>query len=124
MQGLDHLDAAIAGVLASISGEALARATDAAAQPILQQALQRVPVRTGNTREHLQVVTHHDQHSATSTVEVANSQPGGEAHDAVFLEYGTSHMPAEPFMRPAFVAGQAAAVEAFVNSLQSDLGNS
>jgi HK97 gp10 family phage protein len=119
---MDDLNAALARLQVSLSGEALQRCTEAAAAPILREAERLAPV--GATRaveDGLEAVSTHTATSATTAVQVAGSGPGGEAHEAVFLEYGTSRMPAEPFMRPAFESAKDEAVRAFENALSAQL---
>lgn len=113
MDGLEDLDRAFAGLQQALSGAQLQACTDAAAQPILQDAQQRVPRRTGETAHHLVARGSHSATSATTAIEVLDSWQGGEIHKAVFVEYGTENMPAEPFMRPAFETRQQVAVQTF-----------
>lgn len=44
-----------------------------------------------------------------------------EAPHARFVEYGTIHMPAEPFLRPAFESEQGAAVEEIKRKLEQGI---
>jgi HK97 gp10 family phage protein len=43
---------------------------------------------------------------------------GKEGYRAFFVEYGTSHAPAHPFMRPAVEAAVGAVTDAFVGALE------
>ena len=117
----DDLDAALAGLSQALAGAAMQHCTDAAAGVILARAQVLAPVDSGSMREHLGIVSHHTQHSATSGVQVADSAPGGSEHAAIFLEYGTVNMPARPFMRPAFESTKAQALAAFEAALQANL---
>ena len=115
------LDAALASLAQALSGPALQQGTDAAAAVILAKAKTLVPVDSGAMRDHLEIVSRHSLHSATSAVQVADSAPGGTEHAAIFLEYGTLHMQARPFMRPAFESSQHQAAAAFERVLQANL---
>lgn len=121
IDGLDELRTALQGVATTLAGEALQQCTQAAAQHILDQALQRVPVLRGDVHDLLGLLSHHGATTATTAVQVAQSGPGGVAHEAIFLEYGTQNMPAQPFMRPAFEAAKAAALQAFADTLETNL---
>lgn len=119
--GLDALDDALHQLQQALSGAALQHCTDAAAAPILSEARARAPVRHGDVRNNLGTVSQHTETSATTTVQVAQSGPGGVAHEAIFLEYGTSSMPAQPFMRQAFESAKAGAIAGFNDALRANL---
>lgn len=119
--GIDALQGQLAALAASLSGEHLQACTEAAAQPILREAMARVPVDTGAMRGHLETQSQRSRGHASTTVQVAKSGPDGEEHAAVFLEYGTHHMPARPFMRPAFEAAKEEALQAFTTTLKSQI---
>lgn len=106
MHGPDELDAALAAVSASLSGASLEPLVRHALAPTAEHARAHVAVETGQVRDAIAITGHHTQHSATGSVEVLGSAPGGPAHEAVFLEFGTSKMAAEPFLRPAIAATQ------------------
>lgn len=121
MDSLAELDQALRQLVQQLDGAALQAITEPAARLILAEAEQRVSRRTGETLTNLEVVSRHTATSATSTVQVANSGPGGTDRQAIFLEYGTVHMPAQPFMRPAFEAAKTTALQALENGLQDQL---
>jgi len=123
MNDTQALDDALAGLLQALQGDVLQQCTQAAAAPLLQQAQQRVPVASGLVRNHLAAVSHHSANSASTAVQVLDSGPGGAAHAAIFVEYGTAHMPAQPFMRTAFAAAHDQALAAFTAALQARLGS-
>lgn len=117
----DDLDDAIAGLSKALQGASLQACTQAAANVFLNQAKSLIPVDSGVMRDHLEVISHHSQNSAASAVQVANSAKGGAQHAAIFLEYGTQHMQAHPFMRPAFESKKTEAAQAFERALQNTL---
>lgn len=121
VSGLSDLQRQLGALGLGLSGEHLQACTEAAAAPILREAQARVPVATGDLRGHLETQSQHSQSHASTTVQVAQSGRGGAAHEAVFLEYGTSHMPARPFMRPAFEAAKEEAAQAFTNELKRQI---
>lgn len=87
------LDVTIARFLA-LEG-AVAKAADAGAEhggeAVLEAATATVPVDTGNLRDSLQTTKDTD----------GGTLVGTEVAYAVFVEYGTSVMAAQPFLRPA-----------------------
>lgn len=100
--GLDELAASLAALQRALSPALLQADALAAVQPMLADAQATIPSRTGKTKHLLHAVARASSHGATATVEVANSGPGRPGHDAIFLEYGTANMAAQPFLRPAF----------------------
>jgi HK97 gp10 family phage protein len=103
----DALDAALARVAASISGEQLEQLARQALAGTAEHARGHVAVETGEVRNAIAVTGHYSATKATAAVEVLGSGPGGPAREAIFLEFGTSKMAAEPFLRPALAATQA-----------------
>lgn len=75
----------------------------------------RAPVDTGALRDSIAV----ELNSATSSGEVVVGGNGahGSTHYAMFKEFGTVYMPAEPFMRPGAVAAQRRIARALARSL-------
>jgi HK97 gp10 family phage protein len=74
--------------------------------PITAEIQARMPVRTGDLSRHLQVTASKTSNGASATIEIADSEVGEAEQKAVFLEFGTSKMAAEPFFRPGFEAGK------------------
>lgn len=102
MHDPDELDAALASVAAELSGAALESLVRNAVQPMADKAVELAPVRSGKLVAAIGVNSRHSARTATASIEVAGSGPGGTVREAIFTEYGTSRMAAEPFMRPAF----------------------
>ena len=84
--------------------------TQAAGEVIFAEIQHRAK---GTVRDSLSLSTHETKSGAKAVIRVENSEPGGKEHHAVFLEYGTSKMAAEPFMRPGFDAAEARAADRF-----------
>lgn len=115
VNGLQQVDAAL-------RTSALQQATDAAAAVLISNILPNMPNKTGQLRQALRVSRiPAPAGRARATVEVANSKPGQANHEAIFVEYGTVKIPAKPFMRTGFATGAAAAQEAAISSLKSNL---
>lgn len=99
-----------------VAKNSLRRAVSAAAAEIRNQARANAPVDTGEMKRDIQMKREKDQRSgplaATFSVFVRSgkkSRLSGRSRDVQkdsfywkFVEFGTSKMPAQPFLRPAF----------------------
>jgi len=83
-------------------------AMQAGAEKLVESARAAAPVRTGALRDSIDVA----QVSAQGASVVAEVEYSG------FVEFGTSRMSAEPYMRPGIPTASAAAVEAAVSALE------
>jgi len=74
-----------------------------AAKPLLQEAKERVPVKSGDLKKSLRVRTM-KRKKGRYGVEMATKDGWfkGDQYYGAFLEFGTKNMPAKPFMRPAY----------------------
>jgi HK97 gp10 family phage protein len=77
-----------------------------AAQLIEADIQMRMPQDSGALKRAVQHTVTRQSLQATAEVFIADSAPGGAHHYAVFQEYGTQHLPAQPFMRPAVLAAR------------------
>lgn len=106
-----------------VAKNALRRAVSSGAAEIRNEAKSRAPVATGEMRRDIQIKRERDtkgEMSAKYSVFVRSgrkSRMSGKARDVQkdsfywrFVEFGTSKMPARPFIRPAFEAKKDAAV--------------
>jgi len=104
-------DAITAAFVASIAAlglrlnEALPGIALQGASIVEAEVIRRAPVDTGAMRSSV------DEHAvaqgpgyASATVAVENSSESGIEHYAIYQEFGTSRMPANPFVRPALQA--------------------
>lgn len=149
--GLDETIAALRALPAALSGKnggPIRKALFAAAKPFRDEARQRVRVRKvggGNLRD--SIIIRRDRNPAASgaaeryTVTIrtrrrkyANNRVNkrlrrvgtrfedwGNAYYGKFLEFGTSRMPAYPFLRPAFENKKTSSVDVFAGSLSKDV---
>jgi HK97 gp10 family phage protein len=101
IHGLQEVQRALAALPQEIREESLDKTLRAAAEPILEAARARAPMRTGRLRQSLAVglVTKDAKASKGAAVFIGSTSP--LAH---FQEYGTRHHPPQPFMRPAYDA--------------------
>ena len=107
--GLEEFQSSMQTLVEQLKAGAM-EGTQAAGEIIFAEIHQRAK---GTVRESLALATHETETGARAVIKVENSEPGGKEHHAVFLEYGTSRMAAEPFMRPGFDAAEARAVDRF-----------
>lgn len=84
------------------------RALRAAARPVLAEAKRLVHVQSGDLRRSLTVRTGRVTKESERAVYIGSAGFGWRAH---FLEFGTSHSPAYPFLRPAMDTQARAAID-------------
>lgn len=146
--GLDETIAALRALPRALSGRnggPIRKALFAAAKPFRDEARQRVRVRSGNLRDN--IIIRRDRNPAASgateryTVTIrtrrrkyANNKVNrrlnraggryedwGNAYYGKFLEFGTSRMPAYPFLRPTFENKKTVAVDTFAENLRKSV---
>ncbi|MGI4849322.1 MAG: HK97-gp10 family putative phage morphogenesis protein [Janthinobacterium lividum] len=103
--GLAELSANIAALNARLQN-ALPEIVMAAADIVEAEIRQRAPVDTGDLVKSLDAKADRRKDSASATVQIERSGPDGTEHYAVFQEFGTSRMPAQPFFRPGVEAAR------------------
>lgn len=129
IEGLDGVLDAMAKLATKAQKKAINHALRAGAKPILNHArrlaaqfddpatsekvFMEVAVRQRNKEARKQ------GYDAGVGVGVLNASKGKDFHYSWFLEEGTSHMPAQPFMRPAMNAQADTAMNAIVSDLQT-----
>ena len=114
----------LSNALQSLNAKLAAATQDAAmaaAKVIEFEIRARAPVLTGALVASLDNKSQRRVASASATVQVERSGPDGTEHYAIFQEFGTSKMPAHPFMRPGFAAAQSSALAAAENVLKNSL---
>lgn len=87
---------------------ALPIVVSSAAALVMNEISSRAPVDTGALRAHVGEVETTGGTYASATVQVGDSAEGGIEHYAIYVEFGTSHMPARPFFRPGVEASRTA----------------
>ena len=96
ISGVEELTRKLDRIVAAIDGRKQGDTLHEAAKPVLERMQQLVPVLTGDLRESLAIIMSEDGWT------VRIGPVGKVAWRAHFVELGTVHMPAEPFIRPAF----------------------
>ncbi|SFL38883.1 phage protein, HK97 gp10 family [Gracilibacillus orientalis] len=94
------------------------KALTAGAKVMQKGAQSLVKVKTGNLKEHIEIS---EIENGEIEVYVDNQ---GIAYYGYMLEIGTSRMPAQPFMGPAFMQKKLLIEQAMANSLRQSLGSS
>ncbi len=121
IEGLEALDAQLAAIARQIAEQGAPAAAHAAARVLYQEVERTAPEDSGELKSALEIVQAQEPARSIAAVSVADSQKGGALWHAVLLEYGTSHMPPHPFMRPAFETAQRDAHAAAAAALQQTL---
>ena len=108
--GGDVLAKALRTLPVKVEKQIIREATKAAAEPVLHAARSHAPVLTGDLVASLKITTKTSSKKSSFTARVQAAGQGaktgndytGDQFYAAFQEFGTSHQPARPFMRPAF----------------------
>lgn len=99
------------------AGKALSKAAMAGAKVIVSAAKARAPVRTHKLQESITAeVTEKSRDHVEATI-----GPGKEGFYGMFIELGTSKMPARPFLRPALDENEEAAIQAVWHELEAQI---
>lgn len=131
LTGFRELAAAMRELGARTAKNTLRRAVSAGAAVVRNEARSRAPVDTGEMKKDIQMKREKDQRggplAARFSVFVRSgkkSRLAGRARDVQkdsfywkFVEYGTSKMPAQPFMRPSFESTKEEAVRVIGETL-------
>ncbi len=129
IKGLRQLGEAMRTLSADVSKKVARAGTAAAAQVIRKSAISKAPVETGNLRKNIILkrlpasetrLTSEHIVTVRRGVTKKQKQAGLNSADyARFLEHGTVHMPAQPFLRPAFDQNKGQAVVAMASRIKA-----
>lgn len=125
VEGLQQLGEAMRELGADMAGKIARAATNAAAQTVKKAAQNRAPVATGNLKRNIIVKRLRKSETKLSSEHIVTVRKGRlttkqkqaglqDAYYASFVEYGTVHAPAQPFLRPGFEAAKKSALDAAV----------
>ncbi len=118
ISGLDQLNAAIRALQQNMSQQ-LPSIVKHSAEALESEIRARMPVKSGQMENALEIVESSSKTKAAATVQVADSGPDRDEHYAIFVEYGTSKMAAEPFFRPGVEAGKSGAASRVVDGISN-----
>lgn len=113
IENADKLISNLKKISKNSTRRSLGKAAKAGAEPILKAAKEKAPVDTGRLRDSLRTKFAYQSSKAVRVQVVTNMKPKGKSRLTydVHQEYGTSHHPAQPFMRPAVDEQKDKAVE-------------
>ena len=97
--GLDKLNRNIARLSKAMRDEALKDALEAAAEPVLEYAENKVPVDEGDLRDALEI-SEPEVRNAEGVIRVFVNSEDGVFYGHI-VELGSSHQAAQPYLRPA-----------------------
>lgn len=101
--GAKELDKVLSLLPKRLQRKVLLQALRAGAKPMLDDARNGIPVKSGMTKKDLKIRAVPAKESGAPAVAIGGSNAkSGRAYITRFLELGTSKMPAHPFLRPAF----------------------
>jgi HK97 gp10 family phage protein len=103
--GLEELQASIAALNAQLNNELPAIVLEGA-EIVEEEIRARAPVLSGAIVRSLDAKSERRKDAASAIVQVEASGPDGTEHYAIFQEFGTSRMRAQPFFRPGVLAAQ------------------
>lgn len=123
--GLAELSKKLKEMPVKLSKNGLRAAVNAGAEVIRKDAVSRVPVDTGRLKKSIykkQIREKSNNVQQTFFVGARNGKKyratNKDAYYWRFLEFGTSKLPAKPFLRPAFDTKKTQAVEAIAKKLK------
>lgn len=124
LKGAEELNAALKELGPTVATKLRTPALRAGAAPVVKEAKRLVPVRSGALKKSITVRTIRNvsfvpgkglRTAGPSRVVIGFLRPA--SRHAHLVEFGTSKMAAEPFMRPALASQAAAAFKAMAESL-------
>lgn len=117
VEGLDEAIEAIKKLPAALQKKLVAAGLTAAGAALLEEEARFVPIRSGALLRSLQVYAVR-KGKRISRVFVG---AGPEGFYGRYLEWGTQHMPAQPWLRPALDASFRPVVERFADTVEAGL---
>lgn len=100
-----------------IENEALQKA----AEPILEDAKNSAPVRTGRLRDGLKISKVKNSKDGKYVLVGTDKKDKDAPFWATFIEFGTSKMPAQPFLRPAYERNKKQVIDILKEEIQKGL---
>ena len=127
--GLSHLQEQFGAIPDQLARNVLKKALLQSAKLIQEAAKNRVPVNTGSLRDSIHVVALPGSPTRAEVSIIAGELSASQqaalgqksAFYALFIERGTIHMPAHPFMRPALDASTQAVLTTIANVVEAEL---
>ena len=111
ISGVEEIRRAFAVLPKRVASKVIRQSIRNALKPVLLDAKRRCPVATGRLRDSIVLRASPRRRAGVIALEIRTG-PGqfeGETYYGGMVEYGTSKMPARPFMRPAYDANKVTA---------------
>jgi HK97 gp10 family phage protein len=132
VDGLKELEEELLSLSGKVADQTLQAALTMAALPIVNEARAKVPIAHaayklygGGTADpgwlRQRIVRKKVKKTANSAEVIVTITDKRQAYFWKFIEFGTSKMPARPFMRPAFENRSAEALDRFVDRLKAGI---
>ena len=118
VEGLTELLEKFTALDERVAKRALRKALRAGGKVFKDAIIARTPVKTGQLRDDIIAATSVNASEGTGTT---SAGPTKHSYYGEFEEFGTSHQPAKPFIRPAFDAAGDDALEAFVSVITEEV---
>ena len=118
ISGLDELERKLKELPKQFAKKAVRKALKAGAEPIVTEMETLAPKRTGFLSQHIGTKIKLTPKETAGTIRIG---PSSNAFYAMFLEFGTSKMSAQPFMRKAFENQKQRALQSFTTTLKDVL---
>lgn len=101
--GIKEIDRKLKGIPDKLAKKALRQSMRPAMKEVLKEAQQNAPVDSGDLKKSIKLKAGpRSKKAITLDVAVGEGFFKGDTFYAGFVEFGTSKMPAKPFMRPAY----------------------
>lgn len=92
-----------------------------AAEPVLEDAKENVPVRTGKLKKGLKITNVKKKEGMKYILVGVDRGDNSEVFYGKFIEFGTSKMPARPFLQPAYEKNKNTIRKAIAETLKEGL---
>ncbi|KZL93972.1 HK97-gp10 family putative phage morphogenesis protein [Clostridium magnum] len=92
-----------------------------AAEPVLEDAKENVPVRTGKLKKGLKITNVKKKDGMKYILVGVDRGDNSEVFYGKFIEFGTSKMPARPFLQPAYEKNKNTIRKAIAETLKEGL---
>lgn len=131
IEGLDELKAKFKQLQHATQGQILENAVLAGCLPIMNAAIERVPIKSGNLKRSIHIGGHSNLSDTTGTdVGIGVKKPtqvnlrvGTNVEYAPYVEFGTNKQTAKPYLRPAYDENKELAIEEIKQTLRQQIEN-
>lgn len=101
LEGVDEILNKLQSIGANV-GRLENKALKNAAEPVLEDAKRNVPIKTGKLKKGLKITNVKRKEGAKYILVGVDRGDNSEIFYGKFIEFGTSKMPAKPFLQPAY----------------------